>query len=92
MQIRIELFSLAREVIGEPQLMVEVPEGSTVLQLISHLAEQKGEKFARLIRKPDGSFSSSIAIALNDQQISLTDPIPLSEGDEISILPAISGG
>src|SRR2546421_11202461 len=81
MQVKVLFFGMLRELAGEGSELLQLHEGSTLADLISHYEQ-------RIPRLKD--FVSSIAMAVN-QQYAGSD-CTLKEGDEIALLPPVSGG
>jgi MoaD family protein len=91
MKVRVELFAQAREVFGASGLALEVPRGSDLLMLLQDLAAQQ-PKASRFFFSEVGTISPSLAVAVNEKQVpSGTNPT-LSDGDEILLIPPVSGG
>jgi molybdopterin synthase catalytic subunit/molybdopterin converting factor small subunit len=80
-QVRVLFFGLLTDVIGRRSDTVSLPEGSTLHDLLAHYQSN----FPRL-----QGFVSSLAISLNQNYAPLSSP--LSEGDEVALLPPVSGG
>ena len=81
MQLTIRFFALYRERAGCSAAPVEMPAGATVADLVSQLRRQ----FPRLA-PPE----APIVVAVNAEY---ADPdTPLHPGDEICLIPPVSGG
>ncbi|MBX0291661.1 molybdopterin converting factor subunit 1 [Hymenobacter sp. HSC-4F20] len=80
MNLKIALFGIAREIVGQPSLEVSAPEGQSVQTLLAGLREQY----------PALSRLSSLAVAVNNEYAE--DDTTLSERDEIALIPPVSGG
>jgi molybdopterin synthase catalytic subunit len=81
MKVRVLLFATYREVAGKKELEVELPPGATLQDLLS----QVGQTHPRL--KP---FEDSMLVAVNQEFV---DPgTRLKAGDEVALLPPVSGG
>ncbi len=78
MRVQVLLFALFREQVGQPRLVLDLPEGSTV-------ADAK----ALLEKQYPLQLSGGLA-AINEQLAQASDP--LKEGDELAFLPPVSGG
>jgi molybdopterin converting factor small subunit len=72
---------------------VEMPEGSTVLQVIQKVAALGGEGLQKLILK-DGTIDGNLIVMLNKKDVSTIGGVgvSISEGDEIALLPHVQGG
>jgi molybdopterin converting factor subunit 1 len=81
MQIRAHFFATYRDIAGTDELVVELPEGASVADLVERL-RSRGRAWLTLPAKP--------AVAVN-----LTYAPPgssLQEGDEVAFIPPVSGG
>jgi len=79
--IRVLFFGLLRDVAGLSEDHLELPEGSLLEAVFEHYAA----KFPSL-----AGMSSSVVLALNHEFAARSTP--LSEGDEVALLPPVSGG
>ncbi len=80
MQIKIQTFGIAREICGDAQISMLVPESTTAGQLKQLLTEQ----YPRL-----GALASFL-LAVNEEY---AEPhIQLQANDEIAVIPPVSGG
>jgi molybdopterin converting factor subunit 1 len=80
MKCTIKAFGITREIVGSKVLEIEVPEGQTVAGLKEELMK----------RFPAFSGLRSMYIAVN--QVYGEDESVLKEGDEIALIPPVSGG
>lgn len=75
----LRLFASAREAAGTGR---EVVPGSTVAQLLANAVERHGVQF--------GAVLATCRVWVNGEEV---DPATaLSEGDEVAVLPPVSGG
>lgn len=79
MQVRVFSFGVLRDWLGASKATVELPEGATVRELLARLSERRP---AALLR--------GIAISVNAEYATV-DQL-LQEGDEVGLLPPVSGG
>lgn len=80
MRVRTLLFATYREMAGAEELEVELPGGATAADLVARLRTRQG--LDRLPAEP--------ALAVNQVYSSLATP--LSDGDEVALLPPVAGG
>ena len=80
MKCRIKTFGISREIIGSKQLEMDVPEGYPV-------ADFKNDLFKKY---PALAELRSLYIAVNNEYAE--DQSVLREGDEIALIPPVSGG
>ena len=80
-QIRILFFGLLKDICGRAEDLLELPSGSTLRSVFDHYAEQ----FPTL-----STMARSIVLARNQEFATPSDM--LAEGDEVALLPPVSGG
>jgi MoaD family protein len=67
-------------------------EGSTVGEVLDSLYERYGELRSRIAE--DGGLRRFVNVYVGDEDIRFLDGLetPVSDGDEVTILPAVAGG
>lgn len=75
------LFATYREVTGRKEIDLELPAGTTLQGLLSHV----GQTYPRL-----KGFEDSMLVAVNQEFVDLA--VTLKDGDEIALMPPVSGG
>lgn len=80
MQITIVGFGIAKDILGNNSIEMDLPEASSVGQLKNTLFE----------KYPDFQKLRSLAIAVNNEYA--TDDIALDSRDDIVLIPPVSGG
>ncbi len=81
MKVRVKCFAAAREIIGTGELVVELPEGSTLTELV----DQIRHRFPRL-----EGLAGSILFSVN-REYAPSDK-RLAADDEVALIPPVSGG
>jgi len=81
MQVRLLFFASLKDIVGSRELRMDVPQGSTVADLLFQLE-------SRYPRMKD--YRSVILTAINEDYVDKSTRI--SEGDEVAIFPPVSGG
>ena len=81
MRIRLRLFASVREVIGKQEVLVDVPEGVTAADLLMQLVAQHPELRRQV---------PSLRLAVNHEYVE--GGRRLAEGDEVALIPPVSGG
>jgi MoaE-MoaD fusion protein len=81
MRVQVLLFGVLRDLLSGENQMLELPQGSTVETLLRHYRERVPE-----IEK----LWPTLAVAVNRNYATLA--CTLSEGDEVALLPPVSGG
>jgi molybdopterin synthase catalytic subunit len=78
-QVRVLCFGVLRDWLGAGTTTVELSEGATVAELLAQLSEHRPEAYLR-----------GIAVSVNSEFAGAEHP--LREGDEVGLLPPVSGG
>jgi molybdopterin converting factor subunit 1 len=81
MKVRLRFFARCREIAGESETELELEKGST----ITSIREKLEQCFPEL-----SSLGSSLLLAVNGEFAA--PHLELKEGDEIALLPPMSGG
>lgn len=81
MRVRVVYFGMLKDAIGRSGDSLELPEGATVGEFLKACAK---------VAAPVKDFRDAIAIAVNQEYAGRTDV--LKDGDEVAILPPVSGG
>lgn len=81
MQVRALFFASYRDLVGEREIRVDLPEASTVEDLVRHL-RSRGDAFTTLPASP--------TVAVNRTHAG-RDAV-LRGGDEVAFLPPVAGG
>jgi len=77
----VRLFASYREKAGESEIQIELPQEATV----GFLATLVADRYPGITQRPD-----SLVIAVNQEY---TDHLHgLSDGDEVALIPPVSGG
>ena len=80
MKIQLLAFGIAKDILQAKSLTFEMKQSNTIRAL----------KKALIKRYPDFEALSSIAFAVNERYV--TDDHILNEGDEVVLIPPVSGG
>ena len=81
MRVRVRCFAAVREIVGTGELVVDLPEGSTLAQLVDQVRAQ----FPRL-----EGLASSLLVSVNREYAAFDKG--LAPGDEVALIPPVSGG
>lgn len=92
--MRVALFGPVRDVVNQDGLTLEVAEDAEVSALLGLLIAEHGDGFRRSLLREDGAIWPTMAILVNGANILLGRGLAttLHEGDEVAIVPVISGG
>jgi sulfur-carrier protein len=95
MKITLHTILGLRQAVGQRLTEIELPPESTVGDFIAYIKEKWGEKISPQLFSPDtGAVLPYVRIMVNGQTINFLQGMAteLKEGDEILILPLVSGG
>ena len=81
MRVRVLVFGVLKDLISQPSGQLDLPDGATVAVLLDHYRHHATS---------NGSIWSSLAVAVNREYV--TAAHPLTDGDEVALLPPVSGG
>jgi len=81
MKVRVRCFAAAREIVGSGELLIDVPDGSTLRQLFEQIRRQ----FPTL-----QGLAGSLLFSVNREFAPLDKP--LAPDDEVALIPPVSGG
>ena len=81
MNIRVQFYAQLRDVVGAQELDFDLPEGSTVRDLLENIYNQKPA-----LRSQDKSILVGAGVDFVDRNHAL------KAGDEISVMPPVQGG
>lgn len=80
MKVSVLLFALYRERMGTSQIEIELSDRATSVELMTRLRKEY----------PSLPILDSVLIAVNSEYVD--SDAPLHDGDEVAIIPPVSGG
>lgn len=84
MTVRLRLFARAREAAGRATEEVAVLDAPTLRDLLDGARVRYGEEFAEIL--------AASRVWVNGDEPSAGAATPLADGDEVAVLPPVSGG
>ncbi len=93
MRVVLRTFGIVKSIIGQSPIEIEVPERSTVRDVVIEIVQSHTPRLDQLI--VNGShISSGYIVMLNGSDIDVLqgEDTPVSDGDVIVILPHVQGG
>jgi len=93
MKIKVKFFALLREATGTKEVEEEVEEGTTVKGLLERLSNKLPKRFRELVFEGQ-EVSRNVIILVNRRGIRELEGLEtkLKDGDEVALLPPVSGG
>jgi molybdopterin synthase sulfur carrier subunit len=95
MKITLHTILGLRQVIGQKRMEIDLPQGSTLEDLLAFMKKRWGDKLTpHLIEPTSGGILPHLRVMVNGQTIQFLQGMrtKLNEDDEVLILPLISGG
>jgi molybdopterin synthase sulfur carrier subunit len=96
LKIKVEFLGHVRNVIGsEREEEVEISEGSSIADLLMVLSEKYGEPFKKAVYEKSGAdVKSNYIITVNGYLLNQLNGVKtkLKSGDQVILLPIVSGG
>lgn len=80
MRVTIKLFAIYREIIGQPELALEVRDGMSVSDLFDLV----------LLDRAEAALRESTLFAVNESYVSADTVV--NDGDRVAFIPPVSGG
>jgi molybdopterin converting factor small subunit len=92
-RLRVQYAAQLRALLGASEDLVELPPGSTLAQLVAHLASQRAEAGAHLLTSA-GAIRPSLLLVVNEAAVppDQASATLLRDGDLVAFLPPIAGG
>jgi molybdopterin converting factor small subunit len=91
MKVTIQLLGQARQLAASERLELEVPAESSVHDLLPALLEGADDRLSSLLAS-EGKLRRSVMAILRDETIDPAASGLFQDGDELSLLPPMSGG
>jgi MoaD family protein len=94
MKVSVRYTAQLRMAIGRDEEEAELPEGSTLAALLSHLASRHDRVASPHLIAVTGRIPSSLLVIVNDSAVASnqSESICLRAGDVVTLLPPIAGG
>jgi molybdopterin synthase sulfur carrier subunit len=94
-KVTVRSIALIKSLLGQGELQVELPAGTTVDDLLGHLAAARGSELAAHLAKPaEASAHAPLRVMVNGRDIAaLADrQTVLEDGDDVLVFTPIAGG
>ncbi|MHA2020852.1 MAG: MoaD/ThiS family protein [Candidatus Thorarchaeota archaeon] len=93
MQVKFKSFGPIRRVLDSQVLTVDVPDGSTVRDVIDRVLKIGGPELERIVMEGD-RISGNLIIMLNKKDVATLEGenTAVAHDDEIAMLPHVQGG
>jgi molybdopterin synthase sulfur carrier subunit len=95
MKVRLHTILGLKQVFGQRLTEIDLPQGSTVEGFLTYMRERWGDRLSTHLFDPHtGAVLPYVRIMVNGQTIHYLKGVEtlLNEGDEVLILPLVSGG
>jgi MoaD family protein len=93
-RVEVSYFSNVRALIGESGSTLDLPERSSVHDLLNVVAARYGDELREYLLTDEGVLHSHVVVILNGRGVGVLDGLDtiLEAGDRVAILPSIGGG
>ncbi|MBC8498879.1 MoaD family protein [Candidatus Bathyarchaeota archaeon] len=93
-RIDVNYFSNVRALTGESGSTLELPERSSVRDLLIIVAARYGDELREYLFTDEGGLHSHVVVILNGRGVGVLEGLDtaLDDGDRVAILPSIGGG
>lgn len=84
-----------KQIVGQRVTEIDIPDASTIEDLMTYLVDRWGDELSTRLLDPDSrAVLPYVRIMVNGQAIQFLDGLgtQLQDGDEVLILPPVSGG
>lgn len=92
MKLTIRLHGQARQLAAKERITLEADEGACVDDLLPGVLNEASARLTELLSDPEGGLRRSVLAVLRDETIDPSKKNLLQDGDEVSLLPPMSGG
>ncbi len=95
MNVRVRSVGYVKMLLGDSELIITVPQNTTVAGLLAHLGQEKGEKFAPFSVEPTkASAHAPLRVLVNGRDIAALEGVQtvLHEDDDVLMFLPIAGG
>jgi molybdopterin converting factor small subunit len=94
MKLRVQYMAQLRTVVGRCEESIELPDGSSLAALFSHLAAAHGGRSEPHLLAANGQAQSGLLVVVNGtaKPVREADVTVLCAGDVVVLMPPIAGG
>jgi molybdopterin converting factor small subunit len=92
MRVSVCYMAQLRTTVGVASETVQLAEGSTTADLVGSVAERHGEALRRVLFADSGRLHPAILVFVGDSQVDAETPVPLRDGDSVTLLAPVAGG
>ena len=92
MNVTLHYETQLKRAVGTATETIDVPDGSSVGEVVRTAAQQHGDRVAAMLLDNEGQVRPSVLIFVGDEQIGPGDARELSDGSTLTLMSPISGG
>jgi molybdopterin converting factor small subunit len=92
MRVSVRYMAQLRTAAGTAAETVDVEAPCTAADLVAHVAARHGDALRRLLFAADGRPHPAVLVFVGDVQAAPGEPVPLKDGDVVTLLSPVAGG
>ena len=94
MKVKVRAFATLSDLMGHGEVVLEVPDGSSVGFLLAELVKRYGRALEEALFDADGHLAEYVKIMVNGRDVDFLSGLDteLRDGDEVFIFPPVGGG
>jgi MoaD family protein len=95
LKVKVQYFAAIREIVNRREEILEVEEGTTVLDALGVLAKNHGDKFRDYVFNPlTGATRPYLQFIVNEESVSAMNGLStvLADNSTLAIIPPVGGG
>jgi molybdopterin converting factor small subunit len=92
MRVSVRYMAQLRTAAGTAAETVDIAPPCTAADLVAHLAGRHGDALRPLLLGADGRPHPAVLVFVGDVQAAPGEPVPLKDGDVVTLLSPVAGG
>ncbi len=92
MKVKVLYWAQIKKAAKTENEVVEVEDSTTPRQLVKKVAEDHGDPLRGFLLEEDGEPRKHLLLIVGDRHVNWDDEEALKDGEELTIMPPISGG
>ena len=90
--MKLVLYATLREIVGQSEVIVPLPQQRDLLACLNDLATQYGQEWRDTVLGEEGGMSEYVRIYVNGKEVHQAETAVVRDEDEVEILVPVAGG